>query len=314
MNTDLDPKLLRTFCAVADELHFRRAAERLHATQSGVSQQVRELERRIGVDLFDRNQRSVELTEAGRVLYQDARDILAKAEASVIRAREAARGLRGTLTFGLIGAATFEAMPMLMKEVHRLAPDVRFRFCEMSAKEQIIALQDGAIDAGMVRAGVRAAGLELLTVLNEPVICLLPEGHRLAEGEEVAVKDLEQEPILNLSRSYDAVAHDFYVGLYRAAGFEPNIVHEASQIATILFLIANSGCVALGPAGWRVLRREGVVLRSLPDPSPKVSTRLIWNPKRLDPALQVAIEAASSLQEQSSNEDAPHEQHTYKRG
>jgi len=109
------------------------------------------------------------------------------------------------------------------------------------------------------------------------------------------VKDLEPEPILNLSRDYDPAAHDFYLGLYRAAGYEPNIVHEASQIATILFVIATSRCVALGPAGWRVLRRQGVVLRPLAKPTPRVSTRLVWNPRRVDKALQIVLEVASEL-------------------
>jgi DNA-binding transcriptional LysR family regulator len=292
---DLEPKLLRTFCAVADELHFRRAAARLNATQSSISQQVQELERRIGVNLFTRNRRSVELTEGGKVLHQEARDLLARAEASVIRVRDAARGLRGTLTCGLIGAATFEAMPLLMREVRQLAPDVRFRFREMTAKEQIAALHEGAIDAGLVRAEVRAAGLELRTFWTEPVVCLLPEGHSLAHQKAVAVKDLENEPVLNLSRIYDPAAHDFYLGVYRAAGFEPMIVHEVSQIATILFVIATERCVALGPAGWRVLSRDGVVLRPLAPPVPQVSTRLIWNPERVSRALQVTLDAADAL-------------------
>jgi len=294
MNTDVDLKLLRTFCAVADELHFRRAAVRLNATQSAVSQHVQELERRVGVDLFRRNRRLVELTDAGRALLDDARDILSEAEASVLRAREVARGVRGSLTFGLIGAATFEAMPLLMAEVKKAAPDVTFRFREMTAKEQLAALRDGAIDAGMVRAE-RAAGLEMRTVLTEPVICLVPEGHRLASRDQIAIADLQGEPILNLSRAYDPAAHDFYVGLYRKAGFEPNIVQEVSQIATILFVIATSGCVGLGPAGWRILQRKGVIIRPLAPPVPQVSTRLVWNPRRVSSALELVLGCAASL-------------------
>ena len=297
MNTDLELKLLRTFCAVADELHFRRAAVRLHATQSAVSQQVQELERRIGVQLFQRNRRVVELTDAGRVLHRDAREILEKAETTVARARDAARGLLGTLTVGLIGAATFEAMPLLMAEVLEDAPDIRFRFREMTAKEQFAALREGTIDAGMVRAEPRAADLHLRTILTEPVVCLLPQDHRLAARERVAIADLEGEPILNLSRDYDQAAHDFYVGLYRQAGFEPMIVEEASQIATILFIIATSRYVALGPAGWRVLRRQGVVLKPLEPPVPMVFTRLVWNPKRVSQALAVVLTCATRMRE-----------------
>ena len=295
MNTDLEPRLLRSFCAVAEELHFRRAAARLHATQSAVSQQVQELERRIGAALFRRNRRVVELTEAGRSLLTEAHGLLQRAEAAVIKAREVAQGVRGELTFGLIGAATFEAMPRLMQAVHEVAPDIRFHCREMTAREQIAALRQGSIDAGMVRAAPRVAGLELCTVLQEPVVCLMPAGHRLAHRPTVSIADLEGEPILNLSRSYDPVAHDFYIGLYRQAGFEPDIVEEASQIATILFLIAANGYVALGPAGWRVLTRQGVVIRGLVPPAPTVTTRLIWNPVRGGPALKVALGCVTRL-------------------
>ncbi len=295
MNTELDLRLLRCFCAVAEELHFRRAAARLHTTQSAVSQQVKELELRLGVVLFDRNRRRVELTDAGETLYGEARELLAKAEATALRTREAARGLRGSLTFGVIGAATFDPMPHLMQAVRRTAPDVQFRFREMTAREQFAALRDGTIDAGMVRAEPRAADLQLRTVWSEPVICLLPERHRLAARERIAIADLEGEPILNLSRDYDPAAHDLYVGLYRKAGFEPRIVQEVSQIATILFVIATSGCVALGPAGFQVLRRDGVVFRPLVPPAPSVQTRLVWNPKRVNAALRAVLEAAARL-------------------
>lgn len=284
---------------MAEELHFRRAAVRLHATQSAVSQQVKELEQRLGVALFERNRRRVELTDAGRSLYSDARDILAKAETTVARTRQAARGLRGALTFGLIGAATFEPMPLLMQAVRHKAPDVSFRVREMTAREQFVALRDSTIDAGMVRAEPRAADLQLRTVWTEPVICLLPEGHRLAARDRVAIADLEGEPILNLSRDYDPAAHDLYVGLYRQAGFEPNIVQEVSQIATILFVIASTGCVALGPAGFRVLQRDGVVMRPLTPPVPQVSTRLVWNPKRVSRALQAVLDCAAELPPQA---------------
>ena len=295
MNSELELRLLRSFCAVAEELHFRRAAVRLHATQSAVSQQVKELEQRLGVALFVRNRRRVELTDAGRSLYGDAREMLAKAEATVLRTREAALGLRGTLTFGLIGAATFEAMPALMRAVRDKSPEIGFRVREMTAREQFAALRDGTLDAGMVRAEPRTADLQLRTVWREPVICLLPAGHRLAARDRVAIGDLEGEPILNLSRDYDPAAHDLYVGLYRKAGFEPRIVQEVSQIATILFVIAATGCVALGPAGFTVLRRDGVVFKPLTPPVPQVTTRLVWNPKRVSRALEAVLDCSAKL-------------------
>lgn len=223
----------------------------------------------------------------------DALALLARAESAIANARDIDRGRGGEATLGLIGAATFEAMPRLIAALAARSPGVSVRFREMTANEQFAALREGAIDAGMVRAEARAQGLSFKTVLREPVVCLLPERHPLAAREAVRIADLEGEPILNLARAHDPAGHDFYLSLYRTAGFEPNVVREASQIATILFLIAATGCLALGPAGWRVLRREGVTLRPLTDePAPVAETRLVWNPKRVSRALEAVLNAA----------------------
>lgn len=290
MNSDLEPRLLRTFCAVADELHFRRAAERLNATQSAVSQQIAELERRIGVKLFDRSRRSVRLSAAGQVFLYDAKALLERAEAAAAMAREVAHSRRGAVTMGLIGAATFETAPNLLKAVAARAPGLELRFREMSAADQLTSLRgDGAIDAGMVRSEGRASGLAFRTLLREPVICLMPVGHPLAARETIEIADLEGEPLLNLSREDDQAGHDAYLAMYRQAGFEPRIVMEISQVATILFAVASMGCLALGPAGWRVLQRDGVAYRPITSPAPHIETRLVWNPDRVSPALSLLL-------------------------
>lgn len=296
MNTDLEPRLLRTFCAVADELHFRRAAGRLNATQSAVSQQIAELERRVGVKLLERSRRSVRLSEAGQSFLDDAKSILARSETASALAREVAQGRRGAVTIGLIGAATFEVAPRLLDAVAARAPGLDVRFREMSATEQLASLRgDGTIDAGLVRSEGRASGLAFRTLLREPVVCLMPTGHPLAARETVAVADLEGEPVLNLSRDHDPAGHDAYLAIYRQAGFEPRVVMEISQIATILFAIASRGCVALGPAGWRVLQREGVTYRPITPPAPSIETRLVWNAGRLSPALSLLLEATADF-------------------
>jgi DNA-binding transcriptional LysR family regulator len=213
-------------------------------------------------------------------------------------AREVAQGRRGSVTIGLIGAATFEAAPRILASAEAHAPDLDVRFIELSASRQLEVLRSGdrSIDAGLVRAEARAAGLSFRTVLREPVLCLLPEGHRLAAQDSVTIADLEGEPVLNLSREHDPAGHDAYLAMYRAAGFEPNLVMEISQIATILFAVATKRCVALGPAGWRVLHRDGVVYRPIAAPAPMVETRLAWNPKQVSPGLSLLLELTSEGQ------------------
>ncbi len=295
MNVAVEPRLLRTFCAVAEELHFRRAAARLGATQSGVSQQVRDLEQRLGFPLFRRSNRRVELTDGGRVFLPEAKEILRRLARAVDNARAIQDGRRGDVTVGLIGAATFEVMPRLIERVRRRAPDLRFTFREMTAQEQFHALAEGAIDLGVMRSARRFPDLRFETVFREPVICLLPAAHRLAARPRVAVAELEAEPILNLGRDYEPTAHDFYNQLYRAAGFEPRIDQEVSQIATILFVIATTGCVALGPRSFTTLQRAGVVYRDLVPPAPEVETQLVWNPQRVSSALETVIGCAGDL-------------------
>lgn len=150
---------------------------------------------------------------------------------------------------------------------------------------------DASIDVGLVRSEGRTVGLTFRTVLREPVICLFPVGHRLASRSEVGVADLEGEPVLNLSREHDPAGHDAYLAIYRAARFEPDIMMEASQVATLLFAIATKRCVALGPASWRVLRRDGVLVRPLVEPAPAIETRLVWNPDRVSPAVSLMLAA-----------------------
>jgi DNA-binding transcriptional LysR family regulator len=289
--SDLDPRLLRIFRAVAEELHFRRAAARLHATPSAVGDGVAELARRVGTQLLRRDRRRVQLTEAGRVMLADAAELLARAGAAAARARDVARGHVGGVTLGLIGAATFEAGPRIVGLVRAAAPGLVLRFREMPARAQIEALREGTLDAGLGRAEARPPGLATRAILRESVVCLLPEGHRLAQQHQLSIAELEGAPVLNLAREQDPAGHDLYLGLHRAAGFEPRVEHEASHVATILFLVATTGCVALGPAGFRVLRREGVVIRPLTSPAPKVETRLVWNPRRVAPALERVLAA-----------------------
>jgi DNA-binding transcriptional LysR family regulator len=287
----LDLRLLRTFLTVAEELHYRRAADRLNATQSAVSLQIQQLERRLAVTLFARNRRNVALTPAGEVVYSEGKEFLSKADLLARNASAAHEGRRGLITIGTIGAATLEVLPRLIEKVRSVEPGLEFRFREMGGREQLEALRRGDIDLGFVRSEVRMTGLAFKTVHVEPVICLVPSSHRLASKTEISISELEGEAIVNLARDHDPAGHDLYISLYRSAGFEPRVVQEASQLPTILFAVAALGCVSIGPASWRVLRRDGVKLVSVAHPVPTISTRLVWNPNHNKPTV-MSVRAA----------------------
>lgn len=295
MNIPPDLKLIRTFVAVAEQRHFRRAADQLNATPSSISQQIRELERRVGAALLVRDRRNVSLTPAGEVIRAEGLALLKRADAMVNNALDAAHGHRAVVTIGLVGAATLEVLPKLVAAARTRAPALQLRFREMGAREQLDALRQGAIDLGLVRSEARASGLEFKTIHTEDVVCLLPSDHRLAEKTSVAVADLEGERIINLSREQDAAGHDFYVSIYRAAGFEPNIVQEVSQAATVLFVVSTMGCVGLGPAAWKVLHRDGVVIKPIDPPVAKITTRLVWKSGGTSAAVDVLLACADDL-------------------
>jgi len=295
MNIPPDLKLIRTFVAVAEQRHFRRAADQLNATPSSISQQIRELERRVGAALLVRDRRNVSLTPAGEVIRAEGLALLKRADAMVSNALAAAQGHRAIVTIGLVGAATLEVLPKLVAAARTRAPALQLRFREMGAREQLDALRQGAIDLGLVRSEARASGLEFKTIHTEDVVCLLPADHRLAEKPAVAVSDLEGERIINLSREQDAAGHDFYVSIYRDAGFEPNIVQEVSQAATVLFVVSTMDCVGLGPAAWRVLHRDGVVIKPIEPPVPKITTRLVWKSGGTSAAVDILLACADDL-------------------
>src|SRR5881275_1522994 len=161
---------LRYFVAVAEELHFRRAAERLHMSQPPLSQQIRRLEDEVGATLFVRNQRRVELTAAGQAYLARARDILAAVEDAAREARRVQRGEVGRLDVGFVGSAMYSVVPELLRAFRERFPDVGLRLRELGTAEQLRRLEDGRLDVGFLRPPGGRPGLSIETVLREPVL------------------------------------------------------------------------------------------------------------------------------------------------
>src|SRR4051795_636425 len=172
---------LRYFIAVAEELHFRRAAERLHMSQPPLSQQIRQLEEEIGAQLLSRNQRKVELTAAGVAFLERAREILDSVEDAARQARRVQRGEGGRLAVGFVGSAMYSFVPELLRAFRDHAPDITLRLQELGTSEQLRQLEDGRLDVGFVRLPRARPELTFETVLEEPVVAALPDTHRLAQ-------------------------------------------------------------------------------------------------------------------------------------
>jgi DNA-binding transcriptional LysR family regulator len=263
---------LRYFVAVAEELHFGRAAARLGIAQPPLSQQIRQLEGELDVELFARGNRRVALTEAGRVFLADARDVLLRVDRAAVAARRAARGETGALAVGVVPSATYGLMPRVFRTFRARNPDVSFSVTVMNSGMQVVGIRAGALQVGFVRPPFGDETLAAETVHEEPVVVVLPTGHGLARRRALPLAALAGEPLVLFPREPRPSWQDFVQGLCRDAGFEPTVAQEAADLATAMALVAAGLGVTLVPASVKDLRRSGVEYRDL---APAPRTRLV---------------------------------------
>lgn len=281
----MEQRHLRQFVAVAEELHFTRAAKRLCVAQPALSGQIRRLERELGVELFRRTRRRVELTEAGRVFLEEARRSLAQLEWAVEAARRAGRGEVGRLALGFVGPATYSVLPPLLSAFHRRYPDVELDVTEMNSGLQLPALTAGRLQLGFLRPPAHADGLRLETVLREGVGVALPRGHRLAAASRVPASDLAGERLLLFRRDLEPTLFDAYAQYFAEVEATPRIVQLANPLHLILALVAAGLGIALVPAAIRNLRYPDIVYRPLTPQPPRVALAAAWRPDDPSPVL-----------------------------
>lgn len=259
---------LRYFRAVAEELHFGRAAERLHIAQPPLSQQIRQLERELQVTLLTRSTRSVELTAAGRVYLSRAVEILDAVDAAADQARRTEQGVEGRLMIGCVGSATYSLLPSLVRELRRVLPDVEVSVQgEMLAPAQVHALRAGEIDLGLLRPPVRHPDITVETLRRERLLLALPTDHPFAVRESIDVADLADEEFISHAGRGRSRMQAELTALCAAAGFVPTVRHEAEETSTLVTLVAAGLGVALVPEPTSGLDVAGVCYRSLVEPA-----------------------------------------------
>lgn len=272
----IEMRLLRQFIAVAEELHFRRAAARLGMAQPPLSLAIQKLERAIGVELLDRSRRQVRLTEAGLAFLDEARRAVAQVERAVVAAQRAARGMAGILRITYVGAAVYDVLPRLIRAYREGHPDVELELRERTSVGQVRALQRGQADVGFVRPPLFGADdLRSQTVLRERILVALPEDHRLAARKSLALRDLAGEGFVMFPAHEGPSFHARLISACEAAGFSMRVVQEAVQMHTIVSLVAAGLGVALVPASLRNLRQVGVVYRELRAPL-TIELAMLW--------------------------------------
>lgn len=250
---------LRYFRAVAEELHFGRAAERLHIAQPPLSQQIRALERELGVALLVRTTRSVELTAAGAAYLSRAVRILDAVDDAGEQARRIAEGVEGQLAIGCVGSATYSLLPRLVRALGEELPGIEVSVRgEMLAPAQLAALAAGEIDLALLRPPVPQTGVVTETVRRDRLLAALPAGHRLAGRHDLRVQELRDEDFVAHAGHGRSVMHGVLTAVCADAGFVPRLRHEVMETSTLVTLVAAGLGVAIVPDPTSALDIGGV--------------------------------------------------------
>jgi DNA-binding transcriptional LysR family regulator len=275
---------LRYFVAVAEELHFRRAAARLHISQPPLSQQIRQLEAELDVKLLERSRRRVELTAAGEAFYARAREILDAVDDAARLARQVERGEVGRLSIGFVGSAMYSVLPDVLRAFRARREEVSLRLRELTSAAQLDQLESGRIDVGFVRPDQPRSGIAVETILRERIVAALPESHRLASRDRLALHELAGQPMVMLSRTGSPGVRDALETATDRLGGEGQLVQEVTEMQTVIGLVAGGVGFSLVPESVQSLAREGVVYRPLTD-GPSIELALAWRAGDRSPVL-----------------------------
>lgn len=276
---------LRCLVAVAEELHFGRAARRLNLSQPPVSLAIKELEAELGLRLFDRTSRSIQLTPGGVEALRDARAVLARIESMRQHARSAAHGHSGSLSIGFISVAAYSFLPDVLRRFTGDFPDVRMSLHESTTDQMLGDLESGVLDVGCIfTSPLLPSTLTYQATNRDPLIVVLPERHPLAGLARIPLERLAEEQFLTFERHFGPMMFDMVVSTCMRHGFSPRIF-PARQMHTIVSLVSGGIGVALVPACVEVMHREGVVYRPLRGDRTLVETGVAWRTEDDSPAV-----------------------------
>jgi DNA-binding transcriptional LysR family regulator len=281
----MELRQLRYFIAVADELHFTRAAAQLHVAQPALSHQIRQLEEEIGAVLLERTNRMVRLTPAGEAFRKRARLALDQAQRAAADAASIEQGWTGSISLGFVSSAVFSVLPELLRRCRKLIPDAEVELRELEPSEQLTAIRNEHLDLGIMHAALNDPELESVVLAREPLIVALPASHPAASQRKVSLRKLSAEALF-LPKSHAAAGfHEVVMAACRQAGFVPAHTQTTKLLVTAVCLVRGRLGVALVPASFReILRIRGVVFRPLTGPSIEAELIAVWrrdNPSAL---------------------------------
>ncbi|MFV2049574.1 MULTISPECIES: LysR family transcriptional regulator [Bacillaceae] len=286
----MELRQLHYFLTVAEELNFSRAAERLRITQPPLSLQIQNLEKELGIDLFYRNNRHVELTDAGKIFSEEVRKIIDHIDHAVEIAQRTHRGETGKLRIGFVGSATYDILPYVLREFRSLYPDVQVQLHEMATPVQIEALRQEEIDVGFVRPPVNYDIIRTEIVSTSPCVLAVPKQHPLLEKKTISLSDLNHYPFVMLSRkTWDGLYNDILKLC------NPVIHQEALEFQTVIGLVAAGLGIAVVPKSAINLHTQDVVYMDLKDQLPVASMGVSWRRNDQSPLVKTFIKMAKEM-------------------
>jgi len=296
---------VRAFVAVAEELHFGRAAERLRMTQPPLSRQIQKLERTVGVTLLERDNRKVELTEAGRAFLDESYRLLALVESAGDVARRIDGGATGTLRLGFTAVSAIGVLGPLLKELERSLPGIEVILHERVTAAQADGIRRGELDLGLARPPFDTSEFESRVIFREPLCAAVPSEHPLADvAHPLTAGDFDGEPVISYNPVQSRYFHELTVRFLTNA--HPRVEQQVHQILTAVLLVAAGRGCALVPASARSLGVQGVVYKDLVDgggdpdgsevPGQPVELHAIWARGRRSPMLRRVLAQIGRMQ------------------
>lgn len=272
----MDLKKLRYFIAVAEELHFNRAAKKLNITQPPLSQQIQSLEEELGVKLLERTKRQVRLTSAGAIFLEESRNVVAQLERSIKITQLASQGKFGQLSIAFVDSASGSLMVNALKKFRERFPDVKLTLFEMTSVQQLKAIHDGKVHVGFLRCADPSIHINSRLYTNESLMAVLPQTHPLAHHSTLSLRSLADESFILSPPHMGASFHNLILDFCGQHGFQPQIVQEAVQMYTIVNLVAAGIGISIVPSSVSVFQRSDVVFRSFQEESPSIPLYAAW--------------------------------------
>ena len=285
---------LRYFLAVAEELHFGRAASRIHIAQPPLSKQIQQLEKELGIELFKRTRRSVQLTEAGKVFQREAYKAIECLENGILKAQLASRGEAGWLSIGFIGSSTYNVLPSLLREFRRKYADVDLVLQEIQSSEQNQALREQRIHVSFARFPKMEKGLIFETIYKEHLVVALPASHHLNRKKSLKLSDLANEPFILFPHPPSAHAENT-IQIFTNENLSPQIVQTVEEMHTALGLVAAGIGLTLVPSSMQNTQRKAIAYLNLAKPEIVLELKMGYREDETSPVLKKFIKTVLSV-------------------